>query len=113
MFVTVFPLQTSPVLACRKEIPSENVRGTVGVVIPETQIRVVDAETLQDLPDGEKGVILAKGPGVMRGYYKDQENTAKAMRAGDGWFDTGDMGWVAPSKYRSLQSSSDSTRSLR
>ncbi len=85
-------------LACRKEKPLENVRGTVGVAIPETQIRVVDAETLKDLPDGEKGLMLAKGPGIMRGYYKDRESTDKAMRAGDGWFDTGDIGWRAPSK---------------
>lgn len=83
-------------LACRKEKPIENVRGTVGVAIPETQIRVVNPETLEDLPDGEKGLMLAKGPGVMRGYYKDQESTEKAMRAGDGWFDTGDIGWRAP-----------------
>ena len=89
-------LQTSPVLACRKEVPIENVRGTVGTAIPETSIRVVDADTLEDLPDGEKGLLLAKGPGIMRGYYNDKESTDKAMRAGNGWFDTGDIGWRAP-----------------
>ena len=95
--VTVF-LQTSPVLACRNEKASQNVRGSVGLAIPETQIRVVDPETMQDLPDGQKGVLLARGPGVMRGYYKDSESTQKAMSAGPGWFNTGDMGWRAPGK---------------
>ena len=92
-------------LACRQESPAENVRGTVGVVIPETRIRIVNPETLEDLPDGEKGVVLAKGPGVMRGYYKDPENTAKAMKAGQGWFDTGDIGWRAPGRESLLFSS--------
>ena len=46
---------------------------------------------------GAQGLLLAKGPGVMAGYYNDEASTAKAFRAGDGWFDTGDLGWRAPS----------------
>ena len=34
----------------------------------------------------------------MKGYYKDDAATAKAFRAGNGWFDTGDLGWRAPSE---------------
>lgn len=64
--------------------------------MPETRIRVVDPETLRDVPEGHQGVLLASGPGVMRGYYKDPDATRKAMRAGPGWFDTGDLGWRAP-----------------
>jgi long-subunit acyl-CoA synthetase (AMP-forming) len=45
-----------------------------------------------------QGLLLANGPGVMKGYYKDDSATAKAFKAGDGWFDTGDLGWRAPSK---------------
>ena len=40
--------------------------------------------------------MLAKGPGVMAGYYGDEAATAKAFRAGNGWLDTGDLGWKAP-----------------
>ena len=44
-----------------------------------------------------QGLLLAKGPGVMKGYFNDEAATAKAFVAGDGWFDTGDLGWRAPS----------------
>ena len=43
-----------------------------------------------------QGLLLTKGPGVMSGYYKDEAATAKAFTT-DGWFDTGDLGWRAPS----------------
>ncbi|EFJ49638.1 hypothetical protein VOLCADRAFT_120723 [Volvox carteri f. nagariensis] len=89
--------ETSPVLACRRSDPPEqNIRGSVGVPTPGTQLRVVDPETLDPLPEGRQGLVLANGPGVMAGYFLDEEATARAFRAGDGWFDTGDLGWVAP-----------------
>ncbi|PRW33092.1 long-chain-fatty-acid-- ligase [Chlorella sorokiniana] len=86
--------ETSPVLACRRGV--HNVRGSVGLPTPGTQLRVVDPDTLRDVPDGQQGLILARGPGVMAGYYRDEAATAKAFKAGDGWFDTGDLGWRAP-----------------
>jgi len=46
--------ETSPVLACRRLRERENVRGTVGLPMPGTQVRVVDAETRADLPDGQQ-----------------------------------------------------------
>lgn len=46
-----------------------------------------------------QGLLLAKGPGIMKGYYNDEANTAKAFSAGNGWFDTGDLGWRAPSEH--------------
>ena len=89
-------VQTSPVLSCRRNLPGQNVRGTVGQPIPGTQLRVVNPDTLEDLPDGQQGLMLARGPGIMAGYYGDQAATAKAFRAGHGWLDTGDLGWRAP-----------------
>jgi long-chain acyl-CoA synthetase len=79
-------------------VPNQNVRGTVGLPTPGTDIRVVDPETREDMPDGSQGLLLAKGGGVMVGYYKDDAATKKAIDA-DGWFDTGDLGWRAPSGY--------------
>ncbi|KAK9834180.1 hypothetical protein WJX81_006227 [Elliptochloris bilobata] len=87
--------ETSPVLACRRLRAGENVRGSVGLPMPGTQVRVVHPETRADLPDGEQGVMLVRGPGVMKGYYADEAATAAAF-LGDGWFDTGDLGWRAP-----------------
>jgi long-subunit acyl-CoA synthetase (AMP-forming) len=46
--------ETSPVLACRRTVPGGNVRGTAGLPIPGTQLRVVDPETLQELAPGEQ-----------------------------------------------------------
>ena len=56
---------------------------------------MVDPETYQDVADGQQGVILAQGPGVMKGYYSDPQGTQKALKQGS-WFDTGDLGWRAP-----------------
>ncbi len=83
--------ETSPVLSARR--PWRNLRGASGQPIPGTEIRVVDPETHQPLPLGQKGLVMARGPQVMEGYYKNPEATAKALDA-DGWFDTGDLGWI-------------------
>ncbi|KAI8477469.1 MAG: hypothetical protein J3K34DRAFT_2620 [Monoraphidium minutum] len=88
--------ETAPVLACRRAAPaSANIRGSVGLPIPGTALRVVDPATLQDVPDGEQGLVLARGPGVMRGYFDDPASTQAAFVDG-GWFNTGDLGWRAP-----------------
>mmetsp|Transcript_18441 Transcript_18441/g.48095 ORF Transcript_18441/g.48095 Transcript_18441/m.48095 type:complete len:769 (-) Transcript_18441:1861-4167(-) len=86
--------ETSPVLACRRAV--QNVRGTVGHPVPGTELRVVQPDTLEPVAPGEAGVVLARGPGVTPGYVDNEAATAKAFRAGDGWFDTGDLGWQMP-----------------
>ena len=60
--------------------------------------RVVDPESGQDLPRGEVGELLAKGPGVTRGYYNKPEATAEAFTA-DGWLRTGDLGRIDADDY--------------
>jgi long-chain acyl-CoA synthetase len=91
--------ETSPVLAVRTW--KNLVIGTVGPLYPETEIRIIDLNTGEILyPDnsradkgrGRRGEIHAKGPQIMRGYYKDPETTARVLR--DGWFNTGDIGMV-------------------
>ncbi len=82
--------------ACRCWVRAQNVRGTVGVPVPGTEVRVVDAETLAPLADGRRGLLLARGPGVMSGYLDDEAASAKAFRAGDGWYDTGEAGEERP-----------------
>ena len=53
--------ETSPVLSCRRSVPPrENVRGSVGLPIPGTQVRVVDPETLAPLAEGQKVWLLCK-----------------------------------------------------
>ncbi|XP_073013534.1 long-chain-fatty-acid--[acyl-carrier-protein] ligase AEE15, chloroplastic-like isoform X2 [Typha latifolia] len=85
--------ETSPVVAARQ--PACNVLGTVGHPLKYTEIKVVDVETGAVLPDGSKGIVKIKGPQVMKGYYKNPSATSEAMDE-DGWFNTGDIGWIAP-----------------
>lgn len=71
---------------------TQNRLGTVGQPIPGVSAKTIDHETGRDLPQGETGMLLIKGPNVMQGYFKMSEQTAKVMR--DGWYVTGDMGRV-------------------
>ena len=70
-----------------------SVPGTVGRVMPNTELRVVDPETGRDLGAGQPGELLARGPQVMAGYLGRPEATA-AMLDRDGWLRTGDLGLV-------------------
>jgi len=81
--------ETSPVLSVRR--PTENVIGASGPPIRDTEIKIVHPETRETLPRGDRGLVLARGPQVMRGYFRNPEATAKAINR-EGWFDTGDLG---------------------
>jgi long-chain acyl-CoA synthetase len=81
--------ETSPVLTCRR--PWANRRGSAGQPLPGTAIQVVDPESRQTLAIGERGLVLARGPQVMAGYWRKPEASAKVLD-GEGWFDTGDLG---------------------
>ncbi len=92
--------ETSPVIAVRTH--DRLVRGTVGPLIPQTEIRIVDLDLGEILyPNsarrgngrGLRGEIQVKGPQVMRGYYKDDEATQEVLDD-DGWFRTGDLGMI-------------------
>jgi long-chain acyl-CoA synthetase len=71
--------ETSPVVAVN--MPGEHRPGTVGRVVPGTEVRIA----------GEEQEVQVRGPGVMTGYHNRPEETA-AVFTSDGWFRTGDMG---------------------
>jgi long-chain acyl-CoA synthetase len=64
--------------------------GTIGVPIPNTDAKVVDLVTGEDLPVGQVGELLVKGPQVMRGYWGQEESGAESVIK-DGWLYTGDV----------------------
>jgi long-chain acyl-CoA synthetase len=71
---------------------------SVGVVMADTEQRVVDLETgTTVLPPGETGEIIIRGPQVMQGYWNAPDETARALR--DGWLHTGDIGLVDEDGY--------------
>ena len=70
--------------------------GTIGVPIPSTDVRLVDDQG-QVVAQGEIGEIQVKGPQVMRGYFKQPEETAKTIV--DGWLNTGDLAIMMEDGY--------------
>ncbi|MDR5651219.1 long-chain-fatty-acid--CoA ligase [Ruixingdingia sedimenti] len=62
----------------------------------DMEIRIIDAEG-RDLPPGETGEILLRGPSVMKGYYGRPEATAEVLR--DGWYHSGDAGYLDAGGY--------------
>ena len=67
--------------------------GSVGKPVPHLRVRVVDGEGRDSAPN-ELGEICLKGPKVFKGYWKNPEATAEAIK--DGWFHTGDIGTLDP-----------------
>jgi long-chain acyl-CoA synthetase len=85
--------ETGPVLTLR--VLHHNVRGSVGRPVSDTEVAIRDEQGVA-LRQGEAGVIWARGPQVMSGYYRNPDAT-RAVLADDGWINTGDLGWISAS----------------
>ena len=71
---------------------------SVGMPVNNTEQKIVDIETGErELPVGEDGEIIIRGPQIMQGYWKAPEETANALR--NGWLYTGDIGHVDADGY--------------
>jgi len=87
--------ECSPVLVCNPVAPNRRI-GTIGLPVPSTEARVVDPEQpAVDVPQGEEGELVVRGPQVMSGYWNKPEETAAvfvpATDGGADWFRTGDI----------------------
>lgn len=83
--------EAAPATHCNP-IHGEHPQGSMGLPFPDTDARIVDRATgLRDLPPGEVGELLVRGPQVMQGYWNKEEETRTVLR--DGWLCTGDMVW--------------------
>lgn len=82
--------ETAPVLTqTRRDDPVQKRVETVGKALPNVEVKIVDPETGEDLPPGEPGELVARGFGVMKGYYKMQDKTDEVIR--DGWLHSKDL----------------------
>jgi len=82
--------ESSPVTHVNPYAGGKRKVGSIGVPIPDTHCRVVDLNDGEtDLPIGEPGELLVKGPQVMKGYRNNAEETAATLT--DGWLHTGDI----------------------
>ncbi|MCB9899350.1 MAG: AMP-binding protein [Planctomycetes bacterium] len=82
---------TEVLMAASQALHGERRPGGIGRELPGVTIRVVDPETLRDLPTGEVGELLVRGPAVCDGYWRRPEETRAATTA-DGFFRSGDLG---------------------
>jgi long-chain acyl-CoA synthetase len=72
--------------------------GACGLPIPDTEQRIVDTDTGErELPPGTVGQLCIRGPQVMKGYWKGEEETRRALR--DGWLYTGDLAFIDEEGY--------------
>lgn len=76
--------ETSPVISA--ETDKEKRPGSVGLALPSLQVKIEDKD------ENGEGEITVKGPNVMLGYYKNEEETKKVLK--NGWFRTGDYGYI-------------------
>jgi malonyl-CoA/methylmalonyl-CoA synthetase len=86
---------------CSNPLHGERRLGSVGLPLAGVQVRVVNPENDQPLPDGEIGEVQLRGPNVFKGYWMQPQKTAEAFTP-DGWFRTGDLGFREPDGYLTL-----------
>jgi acyl-CoA synthetase (AMP-forming)/AMP-acid ligase II len=79
---------------------SDNVErlSSAGTLVPNAEVRVVNPDTLEDVPQGEQGELWFRSKQLMKGYHNKPEATAEAITQ-DGWFRTGDIGRVDDGGY--------------
>jgi long-chain acyl-CoA synthetase len=80
--------------------------GTVGLPMPDTDIKIVDAETgARELPSGEAGELCISGPQIMKGYWNQPEETQQVLRVhpdGRVWLHTGDIATIDADGYTAI-----------
>jgi long-chain acyl-CoA synthetase len=91
--------ETSPVVTCNP-VNIKDWTGMIGLPIPSTDVAILD-DAGRELPLGQEGEICTRGPQVTKGYWKSPDETAKVFTE-DGWFRTGDMGFMNEKGYVKL-----------
>ena len=90
--------EASPVTHNNPPFLGQGREGSIGIPIPSTEARVVDVETGEtEMPIGDSGELIIKGPQVMKGYLDMPKETAETLK--DGWLYTGDVAKMDESGY--------------
>ncbi|MGZ0086638.1 long-chain-fatty-acid--CoA ligase [Caldibacillus thermoamylovorans] len=89
--------EASPVTHSNFLWDGERVKGSIGVPWPDTEAKIISLETGEEVPPGEIGELVVRGPQVMKGYWNQPEETAQVLR--DGWLYTGDIGYMDERGY--------------
>jgi acyl-CoA synthetase (AMP-forming)/AMP-acid ligase II len=85
--------EASPVTHLSPTVNAPIKPGSIGLVIPNTEVRIVDVISGADVPQGQEGELLIRGPQIMKGYLNHPEATAESIDR-EGWYRTGDVGYV-------------------
>jgi long-chain acyl-CoA synthetase len=90
--------ESSPVTHVNPFAKDKRKVGSIGIPIPDTECRIVDLdEGKTDMPVGEPGELLIRGPQIMQGYRNRPDETAKTLE--DGWLHTGDIATMDEEGY--------------
>ncbi len=82
--------ETSPAVTGNPiDDPAKIRDGSIGIPFPNTDVKIIDVETGEELPPGEIGELVIKGPQVMKGYWNMPDETKEVLK--DGWLRTGDI----------------------
>jgi long-chain acyl-CoA synthetase len=99
--LNVYGLTEMTPMATASPWRGRNKPGTVGVPLPDTDLKLVDLETgTHTVPCGEPGEVCFKGPQIMAGYHKRPDETALTVR--EGWLYTGDVGVLDADGFLSI-----------
>jgi len=93
---------TEAMLACAvNPVEGPNKIGSVGMPLPDVEMRIADTASGAPLPAGEVGQILIRAPQLMARYWDDPSETASTVRGHDGqrWLHTGDLGYLDGDGY--------------
>ena len=88
-----------------REKKLKRLTSSIGRPLPDVAVKIID-EKGKALPPLEVGEILAKGPRIMTGYWRDEQKTSQVITP-DGWLCTGDMGWMDEEGYIYLAGRAD------
>jgi len=86
-------IEASPVTHLSPTVGDLTKAGSIGRIIPNTEVKIIDVESGNELGVGDEGELLIRGPQIMLGYLNRPDDTAQSIDA-DGWYRTGDVGYV-------------------